>query len=85
MKYSPVLLSEFPGFLRVDSKVFFKEVERIIQEPERPAGSLPSGESSESFREKQVSLLIYHYKLLNRLRRDETSAWDEVNELMEDD
>ncbi len=84
LKYSPVLLSDFPDFLRVDSKRFFSEVERMIQ-----GGSslteLPEGETAESFLEKQVSLLVYHYKLLNRLRRDDTAAWDEINELMEDD
>ena len=86
LKYSPTLLSDFPDFLRTDSRRFFREVEELLREkaPSVP-GNLPEGENPETFREKQISLLIYHYKLLNRLRRDETSAWDEVNELMEDD
>jgi hypothetical protein len=32
-----------------------------------------------------LNLLLYHYRLLRRLRDDEPEAWDEVNELMEDD
>ncbi|HKL22090.1 MAG TPA: hypothetical protein VJ904_09805 [Tichowtungia sp.] len=35
--------------------------------------------------EQHLNLLFYHYALLQRLRRNQPEAWDEVNELMEDD
>ncbi len=85
MKYTPTLLTDFEDFLRVDSKRFFPSVEKILNAPDVKSGELPAGETQESFRERQVSMLIYHYKLLNRLRLDEPEAWDEINELMEDD
>ncbi|QEN08231.1 hypothetical protein EXM22_09610 [Oceanispirochaeta crateris] len=85
MRYSPILLSDFEDFLTVDSSRFFPEVESLLNSPDLPGEFLPPGETQESFREKKVSILIYHYKLLNRLRRGEPEAWDEVYELMEDD
>ncbi|MDC7233496.1 MAG: hypothetical protein PQJ58_09710 [Spirochaetales bacterium] len=85
MRYNPILLSDFEDFLTVDSKRFFPELEKVLNSPDVPDGDLPAGESQESFRDKKVSLLIYHYKLLNNLRRGELAAWDEINELMEDD
>ncbi len=85
MKYTPTLLTDFPGFLRVSSDAFFARVEEILNAPDVDEGDLPPDETQDSFRERQVSMLIYHYKLLNRLRQDEPEAWDEINELMEDD
>ena len=85
MKYTPTLLTDFPDFLRVDSKTFFARIEEILNAPDVKPEDLPAGESQGSYRELQVSMLIYHYKLLNRLRQDEPEAWDEINELMEDD
>ena len=85
MRYSPILLSDFEDFLTADSKRFFSELEKVLASPDVQETSLPSGETQESFRSKKASLLLYHYKLLNRLRRDEKEAWDEINELMEDD
>ncbi len=85
MRYSPILLTDFEDFLRVDSKRFFSELEKVLASDDVPESDLPGGESQQSFRDKKASLLLYHYKLLNRLRRDEKEAWDEINELMEDD
>ena len=85
MKYSPTLLSDFPDFLRVNSERFFEAMENVLIATTLPVDELPEGETLASFKERQVSLLIYQYKLLNRLRLDEPEAWDEVNELMEDD
>jgi hypothetical protein len=85
MRYSPILLSDFEDFLSVDSGRFFPELEKVLNSPDVPDPDLPEGEDQESFRNKKASLLLYHYKLLNRLRRDEKEAWDEINELMEDD
>lgn len=85
MRYSPILLSDFDNFLTVDSARFFPELERVLKSPDIPEDQLPKGVDQPGFREKQASLLLYHYKLLNRLRRGEAEAWDEINELMEDD
>lgn len=73
MSYQPILLTDTPNFLRMTSK----ELSTHIQE-------LVSNHRNE-LTEQHLSLLIYHFKLLQRLRRDEPEAWDEINELMEDD
>lgn len=75
MRYAPILLSDFDDFLRCDSARFFPELEKVLNAADREEG----------FKEKQASLLLYHYKLLNRLRRGEAEAWEEINELMDDD
>ncbi len=85
MKYRPILLSDFKDFISADSKRFFPELEKVLNSPDVDDSQLPEGDDQESFRKKKASLLLYHYKLLNRLRRDEPEAWDEINELMEDD
>lgn len=85
MRYAPILLSDFDDFLSVDSARFFPELEKILNSPDLPEQELPSGLNQVEFREKKAGLLLYHYKLLNRLRRGEPEAWDEINELMEDD
>lgn len=85
MRYSPILLSDFDDFLSVDSTRFFPELEKVLNSPDIAEQELPSGLNQDEFREKKAGLLLYHYKLLNRLRRGEPEAWDEINELMEDD
>ncbi|MDA3957819.1 hypothetical protein [Oceanispirochaeta sp.] len=85
LKYNPILLTDFDDFLSVDSSRFFPELGKILNSPEVSDEYLPQGETRESFREKKARILLYHYKLLNRLRRGEPEAWDEINELMEDD
>jgi len=85
LKYTPILLNHVPDFLRITSAAFFPALEKVLQEPDAPEAELPAGETALSFREKKASLMIYHYKLLNRLRRGEPEAWDEINGLMEDD
>jgi len=85
MNYSPIILTDFDGFLSVNSSRFFPGLEQVLNAPDVKESTLPPGETQESFRHKKASLLLYHYKLLNRLRRDEPEAWDEINELMEDD
>ena len=32
-----------------------------------------------------MKIMLYHFKLLTRLRKNEPEAWDEVNELYEED
>ena len=44
----------------------------------------PTGEP-EVFKMNHLKLLYYFYELLTRLRQDDPAAWDEVNELYEDD
>ena len=71
MNYQPMLLNDVPDFLRITKS---RLVDFITDLADRPGMT-----------EQHLSLLFYHYALLQRLRRNEAEAWDEVNELMEDD
>lgn len=72
LNYKPLLLKD------VDNFIFLKKADMLsIIEQWSAEDPLPS--------EEAFNLLVYHFKLLTRLRRDEPEAWDEVAELMEDD
>jgi hypothetical protein len=72
MNYQPMLLNDVPDFFHLTKE----RLSRLI-------GELTA--DSEKLTEQHLNLLVYHYNLLQRLRRNEPEAWDEVNELMEDD
>ena len=73
MNYSPTLLLEVPGFLEFTKNDLLQELARVR--------ALPAPEINQ----KHCELLVYHYELLQRLRRNDPDAWDIVNELYEDD
>ena len=86
MKYTPILLIRTPGFLRFSHDQFLDELERVARMPETELSEkLPADGELDEKRREHLRLLLYHYRLLLRLRRDEPEAWDEVNELFEDD
>ncbi len=74
LSYAPVLLTEASGFLRYTKDDLRQVCRGIIND-----------ESDNESIKQQIDLLIYHYRLLQRLRRDEPEAWDEVDELVGDD
>lgn len=63
------------------------EFKRVKEMPDQEIKKqLPENKDSASeIRLRHLQLLLYHYNLLCRLRDDEAEAWDEVNELYEDD
>lgn len=71
MNYSPLLLNDVPNFLRIQKAELVQLIIDVAAEPKTT--------------EQHLSLLHYHYALLQRLRRREPEAWDEIHELMEDD
>jgi hypothetical protein len=77
MRYEPMLLLKTPGFLRMSKLQLGEEIQRVM--------GLPAAELKEELKQKHIQLLIYHYELLCRLRVDDPSAWDTINELYEDD
>ncbi|HHS13919.1 MAG TPA: hypothetical protein ENN03_09165 [bacterium] len=86
MHFNPTLLFRTENFLFFTREDLLKEIDR--------AASLKTGdlrkrgieaEDTETFKLNHISLLVYHYRLLLRLRKDEPEAWDEINELYEDD
>lgn len=71
MNFSPILLTEIPDFLHLTNRRALEQFDKISE----------SGENII----KQLNLLVYWYRLLVELRQDVPEAWDEVNELYEDD
>jgi len=87
MNFSPTLLFPVPDFLRITRNKVLEEFDRIsaLDRSELIHMGMPEKENEENFKKKQLSLLTYWYLLLNQLRRDVPEAWDEINELYEDD
>lgn len=72
MNYQPILLIEPEDFLHITKDQLISFIREKAQ-------------NNNELTEQHLNLLVYQYRLLQRLRRDEPEAWDEVNELMEDD
>lgn len=85
--YEPILLLKTPKFLRMKRADLEKEIARVraMSDKEMMAEGFAADADFDSFKAKHLQLLIYHYKLLCRLRNDDAEAWDTINELYEDD
>ena len=71
--YSPVLTLEVPHFLTCKKTDLLDFLNNI-----------PPTQQSE-LREEDLSLIVYHYKLLQKLRRNDPESWDIIMALMDDD
>jgi hypothetical protein len=87
MNYEPVLLLKTRGFLRMGRNDLRAEIARVnaMSDAELMVEGPSDGADISEFKIRHIQLLIYHYALLCRLRKDDPSAWDTINELMEDD
>lgn len=72
--YQPMLIVEPPDFLRITKARLLAFIDDLVANP---------GETELS--EQHLNLLLHHYQLLQRLRRDDPEAWDDISELMEED
>lgn len=72
MNWQPILLTDLPDFVRFTKEKLLVFIEQLTA-------------NKQDLTEQHLSLLLYHYRLLQRLRNDESEAWDEINELVEDD
>jgi len=71
--YSPILTIDVPGFLTSTKTDIIRFLTSITEE------------QMLSLNPEDLSLIVYHFKLLQRLRRNEPESWDYIMELMEDD
>jgi hypothetical protein len=87
MNYEPLLLLKTPGFLRMGLNELESEIERVnsLSDQEMMKEGFSADANFGEFKAKHLQLLIYHYSLLCRLRNNDATAWDTINELMEDD
>jgi len=70
--WQPMLLTDVPDFLTITRDELYAYIEQLTAD-------------RDDLTEQHLSLLLYHYRLLQNLRNDKAEAWDEINELMEDD
>jgi len=85
--YEPTLVFDSPGFIRLDSAAAAREFERIVNlgaDEARDRGAKDTDDADRLIRQ-HLSLFVYHYRLLQRLRRGEAEAWDDVTEVQEED
>lgn len=87
MNFSPTLLFPIQNFLRITRNRLLEEFDHTcsLERSELLEMGMPEKEDEELYKDKQLSLMAYWYNLLNQLRRDVPEAWDEINELYEDD
>ena len=74
LTYEPMLIVQPPDFLRITKSRLLDFIEELTENP---------GETEVT--QQHLNLLVHHYKLLQRLRRDDPDAWEEISELMEED
>ena len=87
MSYSPTLLFDTPQFITFTKQDLLGEINRVADLP-RDDQMLKMVEVDVDFNEfklTHIKLLINQFTLLTRLRNDEDEAWEEINELYEDD
>lgn len=84
--YQPLLLLEVNNFIRLKKEEILLEYDRLralsASSPELKAIRHLTWQESV---ERQLGLLLHHYRLLCRLREGDAEAWDVINELYEDD
>lgn len=85
--YSPMLLFPVENFENITREGIIREIKRIrdLTPKEMSRSGFDPGDDIDEKKKNAISLIVHHYKLLVRLRKDEPEAWDEVNELYEDD
>ena len=87
MKYSPTLLFDTPQFVTFTKQDLLDEINRVagLTKDDKLLKTLDKSVDPNEIKLTHITLLINHFKLLTRLRDDEDEAWEEVNELYEDD
>ena len=83
LNYSPPVVTPLPEFLRLDRQGLMNEVERILALPDAEACALAPDNTKkcEDLRIQYITVLLYYYEKLLKLRNGDTEEWDEVDEL----
>jgi hypothetical protein len=87
MKFTPTLLINIKGFNFLGKDEILAEFSRVssLSEEDLVKEGMTLPAEPDIFRLNHLKLLFYFYELLTRLRKDDPLAWDEINELYEDD
>lgn len=83
MNYSPPVIMDNGSFLRLKKDLLLGEIDRILALPDAEACALAPNDSKkcEDLRLQFISVLIFYFKNLIRLRDGDLESWDEIDEL----
>lgn len=74
ISYEPLLIRRPPDFLRITRDRLLAFIQEL---------ATASGEGQAT--EQDLNLLLHQFRFLQRLRRNDPDAWDEISELWEED
>ena len=85
--YDPTLIFPVAQFLSFSKADLLQEIERVtlLNDEDLIQQGFPADTNFAQLRLEQLGLLVHHFKLLLRLRRDDPTAWDEIDELYNED
>lgn len=72
--YEPLLIHKPANFLRITKDGLLSFIDELAVQAK-----------SEEITEQDLNLLLHQYRFLQRLRKNDPEAWDEVTELWEED
>lgn len=87
LHFTPTLMLPVARFLYFSKADMLAEIDRAAALTEQDIHELgiEVKEDTQAIKLEQISMLVYHFKLLTRLRQDDAEAWDEIDELYGDD
>lgn len=85
--FTPTLMLPVERFLYWSKSDLLTEIDRVasLTEADLRAQGVALAQTAEEIKLEQIGLLVYHFKLLTRLRHDEAEAWDKIDELYAED
>jgi hypothetical protein len=83
LNYAPPVMIPVDSFLRLNRTSLLNEIENILQMPDEEACALAPDEPKkcQDLRVQFISVLIFYYEKLMRLRDGDPEEWDEIDEL----
>ena len=83
LHYAPVVSMKIGTFLRITKQGMLKEVERVLALPDAEACAMVPDQpiKCQGVKIQTLSILLYYYKILLRLREGDPEAWDSVGDL----
>ena len=87
LHFTPTLMLPADRFLYFSRADLLEEIERVtaLSKQDIQEKGIELRQDLHEIQLEQIGLLVYHFKLLSRLRQDDPEAWDEVDELYGDD
>lgn len=83
LNYSPPVNTSLPAFLRLTQNTLLEEIDTVMNLPENDvcARIQDGSEQCEDIRVQVISVLLFYYKQLYKLRDGDGEAWDDIDEI----